>query len=128
MKRSLFLAFALVGCASARDGVVTSVNAAADLGTQTEHVLEQLDRQEQEAVKADPAALAEVRARYHRAWNAYRSFRSAWLASAAGVRAYDASVAAGQSPDLAKVLASVKSLAEAESALSSAAAEIGGAK
>lgn len=117
---ALVVAASTAGCASARDDVVRSINAAGDLGTQTEQVLEQLDRAAQEACALDGACVDEARARFHVAWQAYRDYRAAWLAAAAAARAYDAAAAAGQTPTTDKLLATAAALASAGSALSSA--------
>lgn len=118
---------AQLGCATVRDVAVTTLNGAADFALEAEHVLEDLDRAEQQACLAQQApapCVADVRARYRRAWVAYRAFRAAWLQSAAAIRSYDAKIAAGETPPVAALLASVKSLAQAEQAFADAAAEL----
>jgi hypothetical protein len=97
----LLLAFLASGCASARDAAVATLNASADFAKTAEPALEDLDRRDQQAVidatktREDAAAqLAVVRARYRKAWTAYRDCRASWLAAAAAVRAYDSATRA----------------------------------
>ncbi len=127
---TLALCLWLTSCATARDVAVVAVNMSADFGREAEPILESLDKAEQqEALKqSNPkAALAAVRARYHKAWNAYRAYRAAWLAAASAVHAYDSADALGRSPDPASLIRFVGTLADAEKAFAEAAAAIGGA-
>lgn len=109
----------LVGCAATpRDLAVKSVNASADIGTEAETMLASLDRAEQEWCLSGPpqdvlACVAGVRAKYHQLWISYRDYRATWLASAAAIRSYDASVAAKQNPSPDQIMAASSSLAEA---------------
>jgi len=121
----------LAGCATVRDDAVAATNAAADLATAAEHTLEELDRREQADAIAHAttegearAAVAMVRLRYARAWEAYRRFRLAWLAAASAERAYDAAAAARRAPDVAHLLAAAATLADAAAALEAATAQL----
>lgn len=124
----ILMALLLTGCASTlRSGVIASVNAAADLGTGAEKVIADLDRTEQQACVDENVTpelrhecAAQVRARFHTAWNVYREYVLAWAASAATVRAYDAATAAARAPDPADLLKAATSLADAATKLRAA--------
>lgn len=118
------LAALLVGCATARDAAVVTLNGSADFAAKAEPALEELDRRDQQAIvdftfeQAEARArLAVVRARYHKAWLAYRDFRASWLAAAASVRAYDDATAAKLGGSEADFVRAVAALVDAERAL-----------
>jgi hypothetical protein len=124
----IVFALLLSGCSgSLRNGVVASVNAAADFGTGAERVLADLDRTEQQACVDENStpelrracALA-VRVRFHEAWSAYREYKLAWVASAATVHAYDAGLVAARAPDVVALLKAAGSLADAAEKLRAA--------
>ncbi len=127
MKRR-FAALLLCSCASLRDGAVVAVNATADIGEQTEHVLEQLDKASQEACleTSEPrACVLSVRVRFHTAWKAYRAWRLSWLTAAATVRAYDAAIATKSTADLPALLKATNALVESARVLADAVQKIG---
>jgi hypothetical protein len=114
-------AASMCGCAATPiDGAVTAANAAAELGTATEHVLaEGYERAQADCLAAQPIAILpcvdEVRARYRPRWAAYEAFRTAWLVAEAAIRAAQAD--GNGEPE---ALATVARLLEAQRALGAA--------
>jgi hypothetical protein len=90
------------GCASRLDASIAAVNGAQAFLAHANDTLAASHRSARDTAVAaapdEPAALrllAEVHARYLRAWQAYDAARFAWLGSAASVRAAQAIEAAG---------------------------------
>jgi hypothetical protein len=114
---------AVCGCASVRDDAVRVLNASSDFGAGAEATLEALDLHEQEdavnhawnQAQAQTAVKA-VRAKYAKAWAAYREYRAAMLVAQAAVSRYDSAVKAGAQPDVAGLQAAVEALGAAETA------------
>jgi hypothetical protein len=89
----LVAAWALEGCASARDGTVTAATVSATAGDAAHAALAAAYEAEQRACLPGPtprACVEGVRADYEPAWAAYAAYRSAWLALAAGIATVDA--------------------------------------
>jgi hypothetical protein len=115
----LVLAVLALGCGSAQDVAIRSLNASAAVLTQENAGLAELHRgaRDRAIAEADtPAeartAVALVHSRFRPAWEAYTAARASWLAAAAGVQAAALAAAAGAgNPGAA--LAAVAEVAEA---------------
>jgi hypothetical protein len=114
---------ALVGCASPLRSAGDALSALSATATQAEPTLEAEYKAQQEQCLADrldpPSARAcvdGVRSSWRPIREGYRTFRRAWIAADAALRAAEAAEHMGQSPDLKAILVLVTAALDAAAA------------